>query len=773
MENKISLPQKQRNQSGEAQVLEMSVELRAVEKRQSLLSDLKITHIAFRFTSNSWGWLPAIAFVESLGLLLIAQAYVGARAASASAELLFWIGLALLIMPVAIRLASAEVSRRERMALIILLGMIFYLVKFMHSPFGFTFPDEFSNIRNVREILQSHRLFMDNPELPVMSFYPGLPTITSTLVSLSGLSIFQAGMLVIGAARLILFLALFLLYEQVSGSARVGSIATLLYMANPNFLFYTAEYSYESLALPLAILVLYAVVRREMRGEHRIGLTVIALLGLMTVVITHHMTSYALTAFLCLMTVIVLVRSRGKRRGPWDLAVVALLATSFWLTFIASYTVNYLSPVFGRAVRSVFRLTIGEESSRQLFRSSSTEYISPLWEQFTAFGAVILISIGMPFGWLEIWRRHHKKVFFLFLGVIALAYLPMQLLRFTSAGWETANRSSEFLFIGVAFVLALSVERYWLSGRSGWSTPLGFVAFVVILIFGGFIAGWPPQARLPRPYIVATGSHMIEPQSITVAKWTREYLGPNNRFATGKVGAKLLNAYGGQDPFTGGAYGIKDMLFSSQVGSSERDIIQGAGIRYILSDRLLVSWDHMIGLYFFNHEKSPARELIGSPTFEKFDGLENVNRILDSGDIVIYDVGVYLETTIESRGSAKQSFPPAAGVPAASKRLTDWSQPGIGDEGGTPFGWEEGILTAVPTLKANQGNSANVLSSCNEPIPARWVLYTVKPGDTLFELTQDRGSTPAEIRRINCLEGKILLIDLVIWLPPIPRPDMP
>ena len=178
-----------------------------------------------------------------------------------------------------------------------------------------------------------------------------------------------------------------------------------------------------------------------------------------------------------------------------------------------------------------------------------------------------------------------------------------------------------------------------------WIQP----AIIVILFFGGFIAGWAPQARMPRPYIVDTGSHIVESQNIQVAKWTLDYLGPDHRIAASRADAKALSAYGEQTPFTGTAHGIRDMLLSAVVGPSEVEIIQTTGIEYIAAERRSISWDHLIGFFFLNQKSSPSYELLEFETYQKFDGLEGVNRILDSGDIVIYDVGVYLEAPVEGR----------------------------------------------------------------------------------------------------------------------------
>ena len=189
-----------------------------------------------------WGWLPALSLSGACGLLLVAVADTLSRSGTGWAEPLFWAGLLALVTPFTVRLASAEAARRERIGLVVLLGLMLYLVKIMHSPFGFTFNDELIHTYNVKRILQSGVLFRENPMLAVTPLYPGLETLTAAVALLSGLNPFDAGLLVVGAARLVLTLALFLFYEQASGSARVAGLATLLYMANSNFLYWGVQF---------------------------------------------------------------------------------------------------------------------------------------------------------------------------------------------------------------------------------------------------------------------------------------------------------------------------------------------------------------------------------------------------------------------------------------------------------------------------------------------------------------------------------------------------
>ena len=58
---------------------------------------------------------------------------------------------------------------------------------------------------------------------------------------MTGLSTFYAGSLVVIAARLLMVLVLFLLFEQITHSSRLASIGVLIYMANPHFLFFNVN----------------------------------------------------------------------------------------------------------------------------------------------------------------------------------------------------------------------------------------------------------------------------------------------------------------------------------------------------------------------------------------------------------------------------------------------------------------------------------------------------------------------------------------------------
>ena len=621
-----------------------------------------------------WGWLPALSLTSAIGLLLVAVANTLSRSAAGQYELLFWVGLLLMVVPMAARLASSEPARQERIGLIIVLGLGLYLAKILHSPYSFTFSDELIHSYNGTMILETGRLFNANSILPVTPLYPGLETITAGLASLSGLSIYGAGLMVVGVARLIAMLALFLFYEEVSGSSRLAGIAALLYVMNANFLFWSAQFSYESLALPLAMMVLYVVIRRTAtpRGVHHRGLTLVALLGITAVVITHHLTAYFLVAFFGVWTLgalflrfrAVRATSSSSARGssnqheantltgvrafnePAGLLLFSTIATLVWLVGVANITIGYLSPVLSRAAASMFQIAAGDESTRELFQSASG-YVAPLWERLVGLGSVVVMLLALPFGLRKIWQNFRGNVIALMLTGAALAYFAVLGLRLSPAAWETANRASAFLFIGLAFVLAFAVQELWDRLRAPWLSRAIALGGIALIFMGGIIAGWTPTLRLSLPLRVNVENVVIEPQGFTAARWVRAALGPGNQVATDESNARLMLAYGGQLALAGRYPDIKDLLGTFDFPDWQVELLREWAIRYVAVDRRLISANNMAGYYFDRTPTGsiPSTDLFDPKAYGKFDKPQGISRLFDSGNIVIYDVGVMSHAT--------------------------------------------------------------------------------------------------------------------------------
>ena len=207
--------------------------------------------------------------------------------------------------------------------------------------------DEFIHLRNTQDILRTGHLFAFNPLLPTAAYYPGLAAVTAGLTDLTGLSIFASGILIIGAARVLLCVSFFLVAERVTGSGLAAAGARLVYVANPMFC-YGRRASYESLALPLAAFVLWWLARTRHgadRATGRDGHRDVA------VSVTHHVVGFALAALL-VMVARRSLHSRGTAqparadlgaRVSWGFMTILAGTTSLgWFFLIARPAASYL-----------------------------------------------------------------------------------------------------------------------------------------------------------------------------------------------------------------------------------------------------------------------------------------------------------------------------------------------------------------------------------------------------------------------------------------------
>jgi hypothetical protein len=589
-------------------------------------------------------WLPLLTLTSAIGLAGVSVAFTGARAEAPWSLPLFWAGMLLLFAPAAARVLSAGATRAERIGILLMLAMGLYLVKVIHSPAGFTFYDELQHWRTVVDIAQQERLFVENPLLRTSPLFPGLEVATQAIMSLTGLSPFVAGLVVVAAAKVVLVLAVFGTFELVSSSARVAAAGALIYIANPSFLFFDSQFAYESFALPMAALLIFLVaLRLGAPVDRRVGLTLLAMLALATVVTSHHLTTFVLVAFLVGWALTRVVLRRAPGMGPGGMAMLSVVAAAGWVTLVATFTVSYLAAPLGNTVVSLIRIITREQAGRQLFEGAAeAAIVAPTWERLTGFAAVGLLLLALPVG---LWRIYHDlrdRPLAIFLGVAALGYPASLALRFSSSGAEAAARASATLFVAVGLVVGLALVGHLLARASAWRLAAA-TAFVSVVFMGGVIVGWPPWNRLPGPYLVGANSRSIEEEGISAATWMLARLGPNNRFVADSINNLLMGSYGRQYSvwYQTARVDMSPVYFAPSVGPDERRLLAEGDVAYLVADTRLSRAVPQTGVYFDSAEArahGPHEEPIPLERLAKFDRTDGMSRIFDSGHIRVYDV---------------------------------------------------------------------------------------------------------------------------------------
>ena len=602
-------------------------------------------------SSTTLGLLPILTVTNAVGLLIVSFSYYISVLGYSRAELevFFFSGLLLMFVPTLVRLLSPAPSRLERLCLLCVLGISCYLVQFMISPLHFISYDDFMHWRTADDILRTGHFFSENPMLTVSPYYPGLEVVTNAISTITRLNTFQASIFVISAARLLMILSLFLFYEQITRSSRMAGIATAIYMTNPHFLFFDAIYNYETLSLPLAVFMLYVLARYGTTNKNYRRLIFTAWIVLMAITITHHMTDYVFVAILILWAVVRLFRSSSAILRLHLVAIALfglLLAITYTFLFKGNPASSYLSNYYGHAFVNLQDILEGNSTARTLFATNPDISPTPIWDKLLMAASVAFVMLGLPFGLLTLWQHYRHNALAITLGIFSLAYPISQVFRFTNFGAEITDRSAAFLFLAIAYLFTIFIAHCWptRAQKLSWRAYSFITCIVTIMFLGGVILeSGPSWSNVPGPYIVVADVRSVEPEGIQAASWALSHLGPNNRIGTDRINGFLMLSYGDQRVVTGldDKVDVSPIFYSSIFGPQKSGIVQQGKIHYLVVDQRLSTSLPLVGFYIEEGEVGSFNltSPISRTALTKFNAIPHIDRLFDSGNIVVYDVG--------------------------------------------------------------------------------------------------------------------------------------
>jgi len=578
---------------------------------------------------------------------------------AAAAVPLFWNGLLLLYLPLAIRIASPSVAGAERIWLLLVLAEATFVLKFLNDPSSFIQIDEFQHWETANDILTTHGLFTENPMLPVSPLYPSLEIVTTALVNLSGLSVFHAAMVVVMVSRATFIVGLFVLYKQISGSERLAGIACLFYMGSSVWVMFESQFAYETIAYALMAVVLSAAAQLDAGHGTSWRLLTASIPVICVLALTHHMTSYFTTLFLCAgATLHLLGRGAGQTAPIVLLACCAVAAAAGWTWLIGNPDTGYMGPMLVAGGDQLFEMLRGNGPQRKFFELAPDVVPVPLWLQIEAITSVpiliLLLSRGFlsslaravafpgHAGWptlLDLARCRWHNNYLFFVSLLALLWPLTLAFRLTASGWQLGNRLAGFAFVGVGMVCAISIARLWRGPRQ-WGAALLTGICVAIVVVGGAISGWGPVA-VRSQYHLEGGPLSIEPMSIDAASWTRRWLGRENHFIADSQNRFLLATYGRQYIVNGHLFdaGGANLYISSHVSSQLHEEIREAHIDYLLVDMRMTKSRPYLNQWFQAGEPEEIESAPLDPEpLLKWDEEAGVSRVFDDGWIRIYDV---------------------------------------------------------------------------------------------------------------------------------------
>lgn len=611
--------------------------------------------------------IALIAACECAGAGSLVHSYeIAQTTQSNSAEFTwFWLGMFLLEFPLVALLVRRATSQTTRVAVLVLFGFVTFLPKLLRSPSGPEFHDEYAHWRATDEILSTHKLFQPNPIIHIIADYPGLHATTAALVNVTGLSIWQAALLLLVFFHVSLVLGVAFLAQSLGLDGRMAALAAVLYSFNSSFLYFDTQYAYESMAITLVVWTLVSFTRaiRSPPGRGRGAWAALTVLLSAGSVITHHLSTLALVAAMVTVSLALsfpsFARTTDWRRTAalaWAMTMAAALSAGAWFFYVAPSTFSYLSPFIGQGISELIQAATGTGGARQLFSGS----LSPWWEQKSAY-LVTLVAFCLAVGALLSLRRRVRQgllprgplraaVFaYAFLGLV---YFPSTVFILSPSGAEGARRSWAFTWIGLSILVAPLVialldwsRRHQVQIAKRVILRSALCVAMAITLVGGTAAGLDASYRFPGPFLYGSDARSVTPELLGTSQWFSNRFGTGNSIVTDRYTGLVFGSFGLQNTASPSAGFPVWNLYLARPGAPIEpptlpfDLIL-SGYKYLVVDERMASEIPELGVYFTINDpesvrphgkESPFRE-----TLKTFNMVSWLIKIYQSNNYSIY-----------------------------------------------------------------------------------------------------------------------------------------
>jgi hypothetical protein len=317
-------------------------------------------------------------------------------------------------------------------------------------------------------------------------------------------------------------------------------------------------------------------------------------------------------------------------------AAVTITAAVAWVLAVAPITIGYVGPVLTRAVGQGVQLIIEHHMSRTLFANTGQAATAPRWEDAAAIAATLVILAALPVALYRM-RRASLPIIAKLVALSSLAWVALLPLRFTADGQETANRSSEFVYLGIAFCFAFLLESFL--GSSRWRRMLA-LCMVTLLFAGGISVSWNYAQRLAPDYRLTGGSAVVTPDDLALARWMLASLGPGNRVATDPETGLALGSVGREDVLSYAEDGARVWLifYPQSVNSEVLAEIRRSRVQYVVLQQDVL--DSPIGATRFDDSEPEQYDSapLSAASLSKFGESPVFREIYAAGSLRVYQV---------------------------------------------------------------------------------------------------------------------------------------
>jgi hypothetical protein len=515
----------------------------------------------------------------------------------------------------------------------------------MSSPLVLGGYDEHLHEQMLFNLLHGSGLFSPSPILKSGPYYPGLELFSAFWIRMTGLSTILAMSLVVLLCRLLLVLIIYRAALLVSPSHRGASLVVAFYATSQQFYFFNSQFSYQTLALTLGLGGLYLLRRAQFAdGIAARRFFFSASLVLIATVITHHVTSWIVLAFLIAWA---MATPKGGRAVLVRGAVVMGLAVAIWTTILAAPLANYFGPIFSETAQSI-QTFLGGTSGHQVFGGNAGTAPTPHWERLVLIVYTLSCTLAaLVCAWVMLSQAFRTRNRLLgLLGFLCLIFPITDAAHFEPSIGALGDRASTFLFLPLALSCSLIVQRDPRVTRRGARTfnpirPAALIALIggtaVVFMGGSLLGSSPDWNRLPGPYLVSAEARTQDPETMAAAEWSAANLPAGSRVVADRIPEVLLSSLARLWPVVEPQKGLVPgyLFFTETWGPQQTKIVRGLHIEYLYVDTRLADSLPLVGSYMPDVANPEPR--INVADVDKFAHVKGLKAVYHHGTVTIYD----------------------------------------------------------------------------------------------------------------------------------------
>lgn len=564
-----------------------------------------------------------------LGIFLLSVDYYLAYQ-GAYIFILFWISLSIALFSVIAFLLyyKCEGKIRGIAIYLFLFGLVLYLTYYLQSPGHLHFQDEMNHYQATSIIMDNGNINGTYTITPLGQWYPGLAILNAISSSITKLSIIDAGRIMISLTHSFMLIFIFLFFYNISKNIMLSGLGSLVYLCNPEYINVDAITSYESLAIGLFYLLILIISLKEQRNN--VAISIITIIVLLSLVITHHVTSFMLILYLCVLVLTILYLRLKIDKYLYILFMSATFVLG-WLVDMASRAVLYLNGIFTNRIKTFLQVIGHLEPTRTLFaKTLLPRYEIIIDSRFYPATILLLFIIGI---YIFFRSSKNRKCSFYTLFLWALIYFATWPFILTN-GADAAYRSWATLFFGVAYWMAVAILALYQKPELIYKFLVGLL--VAVLFIGGTSIGSNEEIRYPLTYL-ASDMGAITLDEIRACDWYSASCGINRKILGDRTVGYVFGCYGRQSVDLGAALKVfYPKYIDSQVSSEIR-----SHDALVVDDRISKLLARS-GSYFADknqkYENYPLYGLeipLPKSSLNKFMNAVDLNQLYDNGNIQI------------------------------------------------------------------------------------------------------------------------------------------